>query len=132
MKALVESSKLGKKKVPFKTSLKVGDTVMLLAGGNKQKGKALKGQVGTLLKILPKKNRVIIEGLNLIKRHKKASNTQEQSAIITKEGSVSISNVMYYSNAHKRPFRLKTEVSSDGKRVRGFINPETKAFESVE
>jgi large subunit ribosomal protein L24 len=132
MKALVESSKLGREKVPFKTDLKVGDKVMVLSGGNKKKGKSLKGQVGTLKTIFPKKGRVIVEGLNFIKRHKRASNSQEESGIITKEGSVDISNVMYYSETHKRPFRLKVQIENDGRKVRGFVNPEDKQFVAVE
>lgn len=131
MKTLVESSKISREKFAFKTDLRVGDSVMVLAGGNKLKGKTLKGQVGTLKKILPKKGRVIVSGLNFIKRHKRASSTQEESGIITKEGSIDISNVMFYSEAHKRPFRLKSRVEGDGAKVRGFVNPETKQFEVV-
>ncbi|HMO18118.1 MAG TPA: 50S ribosomal protein L24 [Oligoflexia bacterium] len=132
MKTLVESSNISREKFPFKTDLRVGDSVMVIAGGNKAKGKVLKGQVGTLKKILPKKGRVIVEGLNFIKRHKRASSTQEQSAIITKEGSIDISNVMFYSEAHKRPFRLKSKVQENGSKVRGFVNPDSKKFEAVE
>jgi large subunit ribosomal protein L24 len=131
MKALVESSNISKSRVPFKTDLKVGDRVMIIAGGNKQKGKTLKGQVGTLKAILPKKNRVIVDGLNFIKRHKRASNSGEQSGIIVKEGSIAISNVMFYSDELKRPFRLKSQVENDGRKVRGFINPENKQFTPV-
>lgn len=131
MKKLVESSNIGKERVPFKTDLKVGDKVMILAGGNKKKGKTLKGQVGTLKTILPKKGRVIIEGLNFIKRHKRASNSQEESGIVVKEGSVAISNVMYYSEKLKRPFRLKVQTEGD-KKVRGFVNPEDKTFVAVD
>jgi large subunit ribosomal protein L24 len=128
MKKLVESSNISKSRVPFKTDLKVGDKVMVIAGGNKNKGKTLKGQVGILKSILPKKGRVIVDGLNFIKRHKRASNSQEESGIVVKEGSVAISNVMYYSEAHKRPFRLKVQIGENGKKVRGFINPDDKQF----
>jgi large subunit ribosomal protein L24 len=132
MKKLVESSNISKDRIPFKTDLKVGDRVMVLAGGNKQKGKTLKGQVGTLKSIFPKKGRVIVEGLNFIKRHKRASNSQEESGVIVKEGSLAISNVMYYSETHKRPFRLKVQLGNDGKKVRGFVNPEDKQFVAVD
>ena len=131
MKTLVESSKLSKNKVPFKTDLKVGDRVMVLTGGNKKKGKDMKGVVGTLTKILPKKQRVIVDGVNYVKRHKRASNNQEESGIITKEASINISNVMFYSDKHKRPFRLKVKTEGDGRKIRGFVNPETKEFESI-
>jgi len=131
MKRVVSSKDISKEPFTFQTLLKVGDSVMVMAGGNKKKDKTLKGQVAAIKSIRPKTSRLIVEGLNLVRRHKRAANTQESSAIITKEGSIHISNVMYYSSAHKRPFRLKTQVQADGTKVRGFINPETKAFEAV-
>ena len=131
MKRVVSSKDISKDPFTFQTLLKVGDSVMVMAGGNKKKDKTLKGQVAAIKAIRPKTSRLIVDGLNLVKRHKRAANTQETSSIITKEGSIHISNVMYYSSAHKRPFRLKTQVQADGTKVRGFINPETKAFEAV-
>ncbi len=131
MKRTVVSKDISKTPFKFQTLLKVGDPVMVMSGGNKVKGKALKGQVSELKSIRPKTSRVIVDGLNLVKRHKRAANTQETSSIVTKEGSLHISNIMYYSSAHKRPFRLKAQVQTDGTKVRGFINPETKAFEAI-
>jgi len=131
MKRLVISSNISKKPFVFETLLKVGDTVMVMSGGNKKKGKTLKGQVGAIKAIRPKSSRVVVEGLNLVKKHKRAANSQEESGILTREGALHISNLMYYSASHKRPFRLKTMVQADGAKVRGFINPETKAFEAI-
>lgn len=131
MKRVVTSKSVSKEPFKFETLLKVGDSVMVLTGGNKKKGKILKGQVGSVKAILPKSGRVIVDGLNFIKRHKRASNNQEASGIITKEGSLHISNVMFYSATHKRPFRLKSQVQGDGTKARGFLNPETKAFEAI-
>lgn len=116
----------------FKTQLKTGDTVMVVAGGNKLSGKKLKGEVGKILRLLPKRNRVIVEGVNVIKRHRRARNAQESSGIIAKEGSVHVSNVRYYSEAHKRPVRLSAKVLEDGRKVRGFKNPETNEFEQID
>ena len=131
MKRVVFSKDISKKPFTFATLLKVGDSVMVMAGGNKKKDKTLKGQVAAIKAIRPKTSRLVVEGLNLVKRHKRAGSAQETSSIIVKEGSLHISNVMYYSAAHKRPFRLKTQVQADGTKVRGFINPETKAFEAI-
>lgn len=132
MKAKVISSNISKKPFSFKTALKVGDSVMIISGGNTKSGKTLKGQVGKLKKILPKSSRVIVENMNMISRHKRATNSQEQSTIVRKEGTMHISNVMFYSEKIKKPVRLKTTVGKDGSTVRGFINPETKSFEAVE
>jgi large subunit ribosomal protein L24 len=113
------------------TTLKAGDKVMVLAGGNSKKGKTLKGQVGKILRMLPKKNRVVVEGVNMIKRHKRAMTNAEAGGVIVREGSIALSNVMFYSEEHKRPFRLHVQKDEKGKKVRGIINPKTKAFEAI-
>lgn len=120
--------KAGKRMV---TKLHVGDPVMVITGGNKT-GKVLKGQTGKILRLLPKRNRVVIEGVNMIKRHKRATTSRDSSGIIEKEGSVHISNVMYYSEEHKRPVRIKTKNLESGRKVRGYINPQTKEFEQID
>jgi large subunit ribosomal protein L24 len=114
------------------TKLKVGDPVMVLVGGNKRKGKTLKSQTGKILRFLPKRNRVIVEGLNTIKRHKRAMTSQDSAGIIEKEGSIHISNIMYYSEQLKSPVRIKMKELSGGKKVRGYLNPETKEFEQID
>lgn len=120
--------------VPAKlvTSLRVGDPVMVLQGGNSKKQKVLRGKVGKILRFLPKKDRVVVEGVNLVKRHKRALTSQDTSGIIEKEGSVHISNVMFFSEEHKRPFRLCTRVLNDGRKVRGFVLPDSKKFHQVD
>jgi len=128
----VRTNKYEEKKREFNTQLKVGDSVMVLAGGNSISGKKVSGEVGKILKLLPKRHRVVVEGVNLIKRHKRAQTASESAGIITKEGSVHISNVQYFSEEFKRPFRLATKVLDDGRKVRGFKNPETKQFEQIE
>lgn len=112
--------------------LKVGDSVMVIAGGNKRKGKILKGRVGKILRIMPKAERVVIEGINMIKRHKRKMSATEPGGIIEKEGSIPISNVMFYSEQFKKPVRLKVSRLSDGRKVRGFVNPETRKFEQID
>ncbi len=135
MKSTVTSKDISKETFNFSTLIKVGDSVMIIAGGNSLKdGKQLKGKVGVVKKIFPKTNRVIVEGLNVVKRHKRAQNNQEESGIVTKEGSIHISNVMYFSKTHNRPFRLKVRRVPAGadkklKVERGFIVPGTKEFE---
>ena len=114
----VRSDKYEAKKREFSTMLKVGDTVMVLAGGNSVKEKKLKGEIGKILKLLPKRHRVVVEGINMIKRHKRAATAADAAGIITKEGSVHISNVQFYSEQFKRPVRLGTKVLDDGKKVR--------------
>ncbi|MCB0344781.1 MAG: 50S ribosomal protein L24 [Bdellovibrionales bacterium] len=124
--------KTAAQKKKLDTRLRQGDPVMVLVGGNAKKNRELKGQTGKILRFIPKRDRVVVEGLNIIKRHKRASMMNEASGILEKEGSVHISNVMYYNEELKRPVRLKVKRLEDGRKVRGFINPETKKFEQLD
>jgi large subunit ribosomal protein L24 len=69
-----------------KLHVKKGDEVVVLAG--KEKGKH-----GRVIAVFPKKSRVIVEGLHLIKRHTRKSQQHPQGAIVEREGTVHISNV---------------------------------------
>jgi len=114
------------------TKLRVGDPVMVLVGGNKKKGKLLKSQTGKIRRILSKRSRVVVEGLNMITRHKRAMSATDSGGRIEREGSVHISNLMYYSETLKRPVRIKMKELDDGRKVRGYVNPETKQFEQID
>ncbi len=110
------------------TALKKGDTVMVISGGNKQK-RPLKGQVAKIKAIVGDKgDRVILEGLNLYTRHKKATAPGEEGGKVQVEKSVHISNVMYYVEKLKKPVRLCKSTSADGKKVRGYKDPSSKKF----
>ncbi len=120
------------KTTKFITSLKVGDTVMVLTGGNAKKQRVLKGQIGKISKFLPKRNRVIVEGVNIMKRHQRAKSMNEPAGIRQIEGSIAISNVMYYVEALKRPVRLKSTTLDSGKRVRAYIDPKSKKLVPID
>ena len=66
--------------------IKTGDTVVLLAGKDK-------GQQGRVLKVSPKDQRLVVEGLNMVQRHTKASQSDPQGGIKRKEASLHVSNV---------------------------------------
>jgi large subunit ribosomal protein L24 len=119
-------------KANFETVLRVGDPVMACAGGNANKGKPVKGQVGKILRFIPKKHRVVVDGIKMIKRHKRAMTSQDAAGIIEKEGSIHISNVMYYSEELKKPVRLKVNILEDGRKVRGYRDPKTKEFQQID
>jgi large subunit ribosomal protein L24 len=129
----VAAKKLKKQEVEkVPTFLKKGDPVMVIAGGNKTK-RPIKGQVSKIKAIVGDRgDRVILEGLNLFVRHKRATTPGEQGGKISVEKSVHISNVMYYVEALKRPVRLAKEVAKDGKRVRGYRDPQTDKFVQLE
>ena len=114
-----------------KVALKAGDMVIVLSGGNSKK-RAIKGKVAKIVRFVGKeKDRVILEGLNLVTRHKKAAGPDKPAGKIKKEASVHVSNVMYYAEKLKKPVRLKYNVLADGKKVRGYQNPESKEFVQI-
>jgi large subunit ribosomal protein L24 len=85
-----------------KTYLKRGDTVRVISG-------AEKGQVGQILKVLHKSNRVIIERVNMVKRHQKPTATMRQGGIIEKEAPIHISNVQLVIGKDQEPTRIRYE-----------------------
>ncbi len=88
-----------------------GDLVMVIAG--KEKGKT-----GKVLKILTKKDRVVVEGLMKVKRHTKPSQKNPQGGIIEKEGSIHISNLALWDATERRVIKAGVKVNDAGKRVR--------------
>jgi len=74
-----------------KFHVKRGDQVVVIAGSHK-------GKTGKVLEVLPKKQRAIVEGVAMIKRHTKKSQEHPNGAIVEREGSVHISNLMSQAN----------------------------------
>ena len=85
--------------------VKKGDTVIVLSGNENNKGKQ-----GKVIEALPKKNKVVVEGINLVKRHTKPSQANPQGGIITKEAPMNASKVMLVCPACKKPTRIKKAV----------------------
>ncbi|NLC33999.1 MAG: 50S ribosomal protein L24 [Erysipelothrix sp.] len=94
--------------------LKTGDTVQVITGSRKDKG-----TVAEIIKVIPHKNQVVVEGVNLKKKHLKPSQVNPEGGIIEKEMPVDVSNVMAYDKKTKSVSRLGVEVK-DGKKVRIF------------
>lgn len=91
-----------------KLHVKVGDTVKVIAGTSK-------GSEGKILSIDRKKDRVIVEGVNMVKKHVKPSASNPQGGIVEKPGTIHISNVMLVVDG--TPSRTGRKVE-DGKLVR--------------
>jgi len=90
--------------------IRKGDMVVITAG--KEKGKR-----GRVLRLIPKKDRVVIERVMMVKRHTKPTQQNPQGGIIEKEGSVHISNVMPVDPGSDKPTRVKVK-TEDGARRR--------------
>ena len=94
-----------------KLHVKKGDTVVVLSGKDK-------GKQGKIVEALPKKAKVVIEGINQVKRHTKPSQANPQGGIITKEAPVSSCKVMLVCPACKKATRIaKKEVAGQNVRV---------------
>ena len=96
--------------------IKKGDTVVVLAGKDK-------GKQGTVLKAMPKEDKVIVEGVNIQTKHQKQTRT-EKAEIKHVEGPIDVSNVALYDPKSKEIIKIGYEVR-DGRKVR--INRKTKS-----
>jgi large subunit ribosomal protein L24 len=88
-----------------------GDTVVVIAG--KERGKR-----GKVLRVIPEKGRVIVERINMLKKHQRPTQKLRQGGIIEREGSLHISNVMLLDPRNDKPTRVGVRALSDGKKVR--------------
>ena len=88
-----------------------GDTVVVVAG--KERGKK-----GKVLRVIPEKGRVVVERINMIKKHQRPTQKVRQGGIIEREGSIHLSNVMLVDPGSDKPTRVGMRALSDGKKVR--------------
>jgi large subunit ribosomal protein L24 len=91
--------------------LRKNDMVSIIAG-------EYKGQTGRIIKVFPDKNRVSVEGRNMVKRHTKPNRKSQQGGIVEKEASIHISNVLLLCPKTNKPTRLGMQILENGKRVR--------------
>ena len=87
------------------------DTVLVVSGN-------FKGKKGKVLKVFPKEQRVIVEGVHFIKRHTRKTQKNPQGGIVEKEAPIHASNVLVVCPKCGNPARVGRKVLQDGKRVR--------------
>ena len=97
-----------------KLHVKHGDTVVVISGKDK-------GKQGKVTEAQPKKDRVIVEGINLVKRHTKPTQANPKGGIITKEAAIHVSKVMILDPETKKPTRVKKVQQKDGTYVRAAV-----------
>jgi len=88
--------------------IRKNDMVMIISGNDR-------GKTGKVLKVFPKKYRVIVEGINLRKRHTKPNQKNPQGGILEKEASVHASNVMILDPKSNEPTRIGSRIILDEK-----------------
>ena len=91
--------------------LRKDDTVMIIAGRER-------GKTGKVLRVLADKDRVLIERINLVKKHAKPRGVQQPGGIVEKEAAIHASNVMFLCDKCNAPVRIGRKVLADGTKVR--------------
>ena len=87
------------------------DTVVVIRG-------AYKGRRGRVLEVYPKEGRLLIEGVNMMKRHTRARSRNQSGGIVEREAPIHISNVMPWCDAAGKPSRIIMKRLEDGRRIR--------------
>ena len=89
--------------------IKKGDTIQVISGNEV-------GKSGRVIKVFRSKDRIIVEGLNMVKKHARPTQENPQGGIMEKEASIHISNVMLVSGG--KPTRIGYRMLEDGKKVK--------------
>ena len=98
--------------------IKKGDKVQVIAGADK-------GVVAEVVAVLPKSNRVIVEGVNVAKKHQKPNNENPDGGIVNKEMPINASNVMLYDPKAKKVSRVAYKVDDKGNKTRIYAKSKT-------
>ncbi len=101
--------------------IKAGDTVVVIAGKDRKttdKKGNLVPTTGKVLKVFPKTDRVLVEGVNKIKKHQKPTQQNQSGSIIEREAPIHTSNVMVLDPKANVPTRVGYTVDAKGKKVR--------------
>ena len=108
--------------------VRAGDTVEVITGKDA-------GKQGRVLRVDPKKNRLFVEGLNIVKRHQRPRSLKDTQrggkvgGVIEKEGPIHISNVMVVDPGDNKPTRVRIERADDGSRQRVAVRSGTRLQE---
>jgi large subunit ribosomal protein L24 len=94
----------------LKLKIKKGDKVVVIAGRDK-------GKRGEVVRVIPKENRAVVRGVNVVKRHQKQSQRQE-GGIIEKEAPLNVSNLAIEDPSDGEPTRVGFKFLDDGRKVR--------------
>ena len=101
--------------------IKTGDTVVVIAGKDrftKDKKGNIVPTTGKVLAVYPKTNKVLVEGVNMVKKHQKPTQANQEGGIIEKEAPIDASNVMLYDPKEKKGVRVGIKVDEKGNKIR--------------
>lgn len=91
--------------------IKKDDKVKVITGKDK-------GKIGKVLRVIEKQNRILVENINMVKKHSRPSAKNKQGGIVEGEAAIHWSNVMLMCNKCITPVRMKTQRLEDGKKIR--------------
>lgn len=91
--------------------VKNGDKVIVISGKDS-------GKIGRVLKSMPKEDKVIVEGVNMLTKHKKNMGPTNPGGIVKYEGAINVSKVMYYCEKDKKGVRTGSTILKDGSKAR--------------
>ena len=94
-----------------KYKIKKNDMVMVITGRDR-------GKTGKVMRVLPEHGRVVVERLNIVKRHSKARGAASPGGIVEKEAAINISNVMIFCDRCNAPVRVGIKAAADGSKSR--------------
>lgn len=101
--------------------IKTGDTVVIIAGKDKytkdKKGN-LVPKTGKVLKVFPATNKVVVEGVNVVKKHEKPTQTNQNGGIVEVEAPIDASNVMLLDPKENKPTRVGIKFDEKGNKIR--------------
>ena len=92
------------------SNIRKGDKVVVITGSDK-------GKQGSVLKVFPKDARALVQGVNLVKRHQRQTQSQ-QAGIVTKESPIHLSKIAHVDPKSGKATRIGSKTLSDGRRVR--------------
>ena len=92
------------------SNIRKGDSVIVITGSDK-------GKKGSVLKVFPKEKRALVQGIKLVKRHQRQTQTQ-QAGIVTKESPIQLSNIAHVDPKSGKATRIGTKTLGDGRKVR--------------
>ncbi len=94
-----------------KVHVKVNDTVYVRCGKDR-------GHIGKVLRVIPSKHQVIVEGANMVTKHQKPRRANEPGGLVNQENPISASNVMLVAESCKRPTKIGYKTLENGTKIR--------------
>ena len=102
---------MAEQKAKQKVHVRKGDTALVIAGKNS-------GKKGKVLRVIPDSSKVVVEGVNVVKRHSRPTQKLPQGGIMQKEAPIHSSNVMLFCGKCNSPTRVGKKILDNGEKVR--------------